>query len=386
VTDENLRLRKLVRRRLLSAQKPGKSITSPLMQCISLFPVQQLHEEEQQLFIRETQQRLSSMTTEKLTEFIHDLQSGGFSGEHASYRLLLAGLAVSCLKEIEDRDSSASLELSSLCTRVSEVVPDSDSIEQFSLATECLEVLLRTRPRSISQWNIDSILGAIAVSVSGSGPRIAPDYAGAIYTRLCRLVGVVFGLYRKKLGGRFHLVLPIMQRLLHCLFPMDAKPGNSKRATSTQQPPWMIPTATTTTNPLSEHDSGLLQPDHAMQYTRLLTSLCDPTVSAVGMRKGAITAGHGRPEHELTDQTKKAKSIAGQHLQYLIMAYAQGQLSRRPLGPTIKAALMPGLYAVLDVISRETMRTMNAALDASGRAVFKGLYDDYMRFGRWDQN
>jgi nucleolar pre-ribosomal-associated protein 2 len=47
---------------------------------------------------------------------------------------------------------------------------------------------------------------------------------------------------------------------------------------------------------------------------------------------------------------------------------------------------MPGLYAVLDVMPRDLMRGMNAAMDSSSRAIFKALYEDYQRFGRWNQN
>lgn len=48
----------------------------------------------------------------------------------------------------------------------------------------------------------------------------------------------------------------------------------------------------------------------------------------------------------------------------------------------MKAALDPGLYAVLAVMSPEVMRTMNVAMDESGRAVWKALYEDYRRLGR----
>jgi nucleolar pre-ribosomal-associated protein 2 len=47
----------------------------------------------------------------------------------------------------------------------------------------------------------------------------------------------------------------------------------------------------------------------------------------------------------------------------------------------MKAALEPGIYAVLNVMTKEGMRTMNAALDESGRAVWKGLYEEWRRFG-----
>lgn len=363
--DSDTSLQRLVKRRVLSTQKPEKNIVRPLIQCSNIFPIQQLNQEEQRVFFGETRQRLSSMSTEKIVEFIHDVQKPGFSGDDAPYRLLLVGMAATCCKAIEDRDSSESGELTSLFTAVTECLHGSRSIEQFSLATECLDVLLRTQSRSITQWNIDNVLGAILISTTRSGPQIPSDQAGIIYGRLCRLMGTLINLYRRKLGGRFHLILPVTQGLLRCLFTTGSQHRKSTRA-QPDQPPW-----------LASSNSGLTT-EHAVQYTRVITSICDPTMSAVHTQRGPGGS-------DLTDPTKKAKRVAGQHLQYLVMDYAQCQL-RSSLTPDMKAALMPALYAVLDVMSKDTMRTMNAAMDSSSRAVFKGLYDDYNRFGKWNKN
>ncbi|KAK2764338.1 hypothetical protein FQN54_009031 [Arachnomyces sp. PD_36] len=361
--EGDMSLQRIVKRRVLSTQKQGKSSVRSLMQCSTILPVQQLYEEDQQIFFGETHQRLSLMSTEQIIEFIHDIQKPGFSGDDAPYRLLLAGMAVASCDAIEDRDSAASAELTSLFTAVTESMHGSRSIEQFSLATECLDVLLRTQSRSISQWNVDNVLGGILTSMTGSGPQIAYEHGGVIYTRLCRLMGTLISLYRRKLGGRFHLVLPVTQGLLRCLFT-NPKHGKQVRNRSSL-PPWLA---------LTRND---LTTEHVVQYTRVLTSLCDPTMSAVNTQRG--------PGNDLTDPTKKVKRVAGQHLQYLIMEYAQCQL-RNSLMPEMKAALMPGLYAVLDVMSKDMMRTMNAAMDSSSRAVFKGLYEDYNRFGKWNKN
>lgn len=364
-----LSLRRLVRRRVLAGRGPGKNITSPVMQCVEIFPLQQLYGEEQQLFIRETTERFRAMAAQELIRVIVDVRETGFTGDGASYRLLVAGLAIASLTPVEDKECAQSKELSSLFTAVTESLHKSTSIEQFSLAAECLDILLRNHPRAVTQWNVDSILASIAVCASSSGPQISSEFAGTIYIRLCRLMGVLFGLYRQKLGGRFHLILPAMQRLLTCLFAPARK--RHKRSTRMKakskrdQPHWLAP----------------LNASHAVHFTRLLTSLCDPTVSAVA-RPTHYGAG---PGHEgLTDQTKKAKRVAGQYLQYLIMEYAQCSL-RNALVPEVKAALLPGLYAALDVMSRDTMRALNAGLDVSGRAVFKGLYDDYVKFGKWNK-
>ncbi|KAE8333535.1 Urb2/Npa2 family-domain-containing protein [Aspergillus sergii] len=363
--DSGSSLRRLIRRRVLAGKGTEKSITLPVISCVETLPLQHMYGEEQQLFIRSTTARFQSMTVDQLTQVIQDIRELGFDGENAAYHLLVSGLAVASLTPVEDKESSTAKELSLLCTAVTDSVRRSRSIEHFTLATECLDILLRNQTRCITQWNIDSLLACVAVCASKAGPLISPEYSASIYIRLCRLMGVLFGIHRQKLGGRFHLILPAMQRLLNCLFARSKKRTRSMLAEkrSAQQPFWLAP----------------LQAAHAVHFTRLLTSLCDPTVSAVSRPTQTGLSHEG-----LTDQTKKAKRIAGQYLQYLIMEYAESSL-RGSLAPEVKAAILPGLYSVLDVMSRDTMRALNAGLDVSGRAIFKGLYDDYVKFGKWNK-
>ena len=287
----------------------------------------------------------------------------GLNGEGAAYRTLVIYLAITSLAPVEDKGSAVSHELSLLCTTLTEAITHGSSIDQFCYAAESLAYLLRVHTRSLTQSNIDAILTAIAVSASRAGPQISPNYAPTIYTRLCRLMGLVLGLQRVKIGGRFHLVINALQRLLGCLFARSRKRTRSARLETTlSQPIWLAP----------------LGASHATSYTRLLTTLCDPTVSAV------LRPQPGASRDALIDETKKAKRIAGQYLQYVIIEYTQCSL-RGSLAPEVKASLMPGLYVALDVMSKESMRALSAALDASGRAVFKSLYDDYVKFGKWDK-
>lgn len=382
-------LQRLIRHRVLVGRGPEQSITLPVMQCAETLSLDHLYGQEQRHFIRATTERFRSMPVESLSQVIKEIrESGSFVGDNnAMYRLLVVGVAVSSLPVIEDKESPTAKELSLLCTTVTESLPRSTSIEHFSLATECLDTLLRNQTRCITQWNIDNLLACIALCASpspggGEGRQhsitIPPQFAPTIYTRLCRVTGTLFSLHRQKLGGRFHLILPVMQRLLNCLF-FSGK-GNKTNSAKTRHrsineknknkyPPWLSP----------------LSPPNAVHFTRLLTSLCDPTMSAVSRPTHHQQSLFGMGMQEgLTDQTKKAKRIAGQYLQYLIMEYAQCCL-RGSLAPEVKAAVLPGLYAVMDVMPKDTMRALNAGLDVSGRAVFKGLYDDYVRFGKWNK-
>jgi len=162
-------------------------------------------------------------------------------------------------------------------------------------------------------------------------------------------------LHRKKLGGRYHLIIGALQSLLRCLFVPYAnsetrlmEPGQSKKDLH-------------------------LDADHAAAFARILTTLCDPTLSSVSRSKHSS-------RDELNDETKKARSIAGQHLQYVIEEYCECQLTGR-LSAEMKAALTPGLYAVFAVMPQDVMRNLNAAMTSSSRSMFKALYDEYKRFG-----
>lgn len=354
---------RLIRRRLLAARGAEKSITEPVLQCAETLTLQSLYAEDQQLFIRATTDRFRSMPAERITETIGEVRGLGLTGDSASYRILVVYLAIASLSPVEEKESAVAKELSLVCTALSETISHSTSIDQFCFAAECLALLLRVHTRSLSQCNIDAILAAIATSASKVGPHISPEYAPTIYTRLCRLMGTVLGLQRLKIGGRFHMVVNAMQRLLSCLFARSRKRSRSARFQSTlSQPFWLAP----------------LDATHTTYYTRLLTTLSDPTVSAVLRPQPNVT------RESLVDETKKAKRIAGQYLQYVVMEYAQCSL-RGALSPDVKASLMPGLYAALDVMSKESLRALNAALDVSGRAVFKSLYDDYVKFGKWNK-
>lgn len=186
--------------------------------------------------------------------------------------------------------------------------------------------------------------------------RIHEPQTGMLYTGLCRIFNSILAIHRAKLGGRYHLVLPALRGLLQCLF---------------------IPYKKAEASSLSFNQESAIGEAHATAYSRLLTMICDPSVSAV-------TWSRKRDGRELNDETKKARSIAGQHLQYLIMEYCDWQLKAR-LPTEVKRLLTPGIYAVFNVLSQDVMRTMNAAMNPSSRSIFKVLYGDYQRFGRWQQ-
>ena len=246
-----------------------------------------------------------------------------------------------------------------LCSRLWQT-PD---YRHFCYVAQTMTLVLRQKPWAMTQWGIENTMSAITTTLSPSGPQLPPQHATAVYQHLCGLIHSLLAIHRTKLVGRYHLIMPLLQALLRCLFTPD--PRRARASKSIDLPPW-----------LSDRQAKL-EVSCAAAFTRILTALCEPTVSSV-------TKFRSRARAELNDETKKAKATAGQYLPYLVMEYARCQLEAR-IEPEVRTALMPGLYAVFDVMGMESMRTLNAAVDASGRAIFKGLYDDYRRFGKWKE-
>ena len=218
------------------------------------------------------------------------------------------------------------------------------------LSMQCVNDLFQHHPRVISQWHVDELLAAISVKACKLNTQREED-SGRLYIGLCRLFAVLLATHRAKIGGRYHLVVLALQALLRCLFTpyKNDEAGVSERS--------------------------VFGESHAAAYGRILSMICDPTVSSV-------TRWRNRSRLELNDETKKARSMAGQHLAYVMMEFCGCQL-RGHLGSGMRAGLNAGLYAVLRVIGPDMMRTMNAAMDSSSRSVFKALYDEYRKVGKW---
>jgi nucleolar pre-ribosomal-associated protein 2 len=221
---------------------------------------------------------------------------------------------------------------------------------------------------------------------SSHAPRLPPNFAGFVYARLCALVSALLTVHRIRLRGRYHLVLTVLQGLLRCLFVPHATKGSSAEstmpATEALRPPWLGsgtfgPAAAAAAAAAAHNKSSSLGAGQATAYAGLLTALCDPTVSSVagGARQ------HKLSKPDLTPATDRARRQAGQYLPYLLTEYAQWQLHSRLL-PDVRAALLPGLYAIFAAAGPEMLRKVNASMDAASQEIFKTLYHDYQRFGR----
>jgi nucleolar pre-ribosomal-associated protein 2 len=114
---------------------------------------------------------------------------------------------------------------------------------------------------------------------------------------------------------------------------------------------------------------------NAAQFTRLLSTLCNPPQSS-------ITKVHqhhqSRKSKDLNDPVKAAREKASNFLYPLLASFCRYQLGGR-LDQGVREKLMPGIWEIVGTASlhREGLNAMFAGLGRSERDVWKGLWEEW---------
>lgn len=250
---------------------------------------------------------------------------------------------------------------------------------------ELSKIIFEKHPAMINQNIVDNTLASIALLASAINKLILTKAATSprphhIYDRLCNLILTLLTRYRRRFTDRHHLLIPALQNLLKCLF----YPPTRAHLTTTREtypskavflaslPNWL--------NPPSHTSTTTLPPTSASKLSRILQTLCDPSTSAARHTLRRNTANN----LNLTDETRQLRQQVSLHTQYLLITYTQATLDGY-ISPEVKEKLLPGLYSVLNATDVEVLRGMNASMDGSQRDVWKDLYAEWGRYGRWNR-
>ncbi|KAI9708189.1 MAG: hypothetical protein M1820_004143 [Bogoriella megaspora] len=224
----------------------------------------------------------------------------------------------------------------------------------------CLLLIFREKQWLVTQNGVESTIAALTFFTSQSGPRLPPSSGREIFRQICGIARAIINQHRNKIGGRFQILSPLLRNLLNGLF---IHTGRQPSAPRLRPPQWIV------------KGKATFGAEEGAAFASVLTSLCEPSVSSVTSHKRV------RGDSGLTDETRKAREYAGQFVQFVLAEYCEAQLRGR-LPPEAKKRLLPGLYSAISCVSEDGLRAMNMAMNPSTRAMWKGLYDDWRRFGR----
>ncbi|KAI5200739.1 hypothetical protein E4T39_05544 [Aureobasidium subglaciale] len=227
----------------------------------------------------------------------------------------------------------------------------------------CIVAVLRDQPNLVTQYAAEMTIATVISLASPSSPIKSVKQATLMFEGLCTITQSLLQFHRSSLGGRFHLLVPLMQRLLACLFlPSSRDAGTVNRF---KHPAWLDPT------------NASLTLKHAQRYSRLLENLCNPPQLNISSNRAKAP--------ELVDETRKARMHVAQHAPHILHYYCTLILNGK-LGEGMRDALMPGMWAIIDVaeIGADDSRGVKALSSSMGnadRAVLRGIWEDWRRFG-----
>ncbi|KAF3280770.1 hypothetical protein TWF970_002465 [Orbilia oligospora] len=305
--------------------------------------------------------RLEPLAIFDLLKYASDAVFPASSQIPSSFYLILQdilGIAVAKKSSDAQLDSQISFIFSQLAL----AGPACDDFESLRVLLNTTSILIKDKGLSISQLNIEETLASISITVSSHGPQFTCTMASTdqIFIPTCGIMASILSGQRFRIKNRHGLVTATLEALMSLLF-IPRVTGRKKSDTEIH-PPW-----------LANAKSWTVTKEAAVSYCRLLTMLCDPSTSSVRMN---------RKSDNLSSATVAARKAVEPHVPGILKRYINLNLTHH-LTPDVRAALTPGLYAMFDVMQESTLRSLNMSLDNPGRVVFKALYEDWNKFGKW---
>ncbi|KAI0526615.1 Urb2/Npa2 family-domain-containing protein [Xylaria bambusicola] len=259
-------------------------------------------------------------------------------------------------------DASAgqgSLDLAQVHEHFTSHLSQSGSLPHFNHISDIMLLLLDKHANAMTQYNVEATLTSVVEICSAHGPKIqGSKVAGEIFSSLFKLVALIIKRHRLRLSGHFHILLLSLRALLNVLLVDPSSSISTHRVAQSRHPPWLL---------------TRLQPRHGERFARLLTLVCEPSAASVART---------RTRSELDSATDVAKRAAGQYMYLIIEVYIKLQLEVE-VSRDMRKALEVGIFSVLDITNEGCRKALNESLDASGRAVFRALFAEYRKFGKW---
>lgn len=272
------------------------------------------------------------------------------------------------------------VDIAAIHGQLAPLLTKTETIQHFNHLSDILLLLLDKHANSTTQFGIELTLTSVIDVCSPQGPNLPEaKAAGQVYDKSYKLVAAIIKRHRRRLEGHFPILLATLQAMLRVLL---ADPNSTSQAhrqhphpqqAKRPYPPWL---------------SSRLQARHAARFARLLTLVCEPSAASVASFSSSSSSRSSSSHHhqqQLDSATDAAKRTAGQDMYVVLETYIKLQLEGggADVPRDVRKALETGVYAILDVTPQGGRRVLGDSLDANGRALFRQLYVDYKKFGRW---
>jgi hypothetical protein len=90
-------------------------------------------------------------------------------------------------------------------------------------------------------------------------------------------------------------------------------------------------------------------------------------------------------KRQLTSRAAKTGKAVSKHIPWFMMEYValQAEYPELVMEESVQKALMPGIYALFGVLGTYEREMCMAALDGPSRGIFKSLWEDWSKHGKF---
>ncbi|VUC32227.1 unnamed protein product [Clonostachys rosea] len=273
-------------------------------------------------------------------QYLESLIGAFLQGTTTSGQLVAINCITEQLIKNQQTPSSGMFDLSSAHSELTRCLHATNSKANAAAICRILYTVLEKKPQAVGQWNVETLLGTIAVLSSQGSHSAAP------FLWRCKLVEIIIKKHRLRLEGHYHVLLNVLQSLIQELV-FEQEQSNGK--------------------------DGDAQEPNAHAYCRLITLVCEPTAGA---------ASRSQQHSALDSATDAAKRSAGRHMYLVLMQYVKLQLEA-DVPRSLRDVLEPAMNSIFDITPPEGRKILNDAMDSSGRAILREMFKRYSRFGKW---
>ncbi|KAG0295522.1 hypothetical protein BGZ98_001366 [Dissophora globulifera] len=305
-------------------------------------------------------------------------------------------------------------QIARLLTRLVQVLQTTQSVDVIVTVLDIMANICSEPSYELRSWELGLVLEGITCLMSPSTPLLLSGCCSSvadppraltnmdtsrIFTALYHVLINAARFRQEELTALIPVFTTILQGMFHGFKSLHASIAKRQQGIeSLIKSPFMLLSAGLVsaevrgTHPASEGSVSIGDPlpvECAENFARLLSAFGSKGVSSLGSYGGnsgdldasvPSTASPG----SFTITTDASKAF-GKHAPYILMEYfaIQCSVAASISQQSLRNALLPGLYALLNLCSEWERDMMMVGLDSTGKTLLKGLYADYLKYHKY---
>lgn len=183
-----------------------------------------------------------------------------------------------------------------------------------------------------------------------------------IFNAIGSVAFALLQLYHRRLTTKYHLVVRMLQVMIHVFVKSTSLASRKLKETLSRPPPWLR-------EPCSASSAQL--------FARILTMWATPPTTAWQNTR--------ENKRQLISRAAKTGKAVSKHIPWFMMEYValQAEYPELVMEESVQKALMPGIYALFGVLGTYEREMCMAALDGPSRGIFKSLWEDWSKHGKF---